>query len=66
MIDIIFKIWFSINRKLRVDFNEKICTTIYYFKQDVINGKLVLGDRKEIQEVKNAYKTYEMMKESKA
>ncbi len=32
--------------------------------KDVINGKLVLGDQKEIQEVKNAYKAYEMMKES--
>ena len=32
--------------------------------KDVINGKLVLGDRKEIQEVKNAYKAYEMMKGS--
>lgn len=32
--------------------------------KDVINGKLVLGDQKEIQEVKNAYKAYEMIKES--
>lgn len=32
--------------------------------KDVINGKLVIGDQKEIQEVKNAYKAYEMMKES--
>ena len=32
--------------------------------KDVINGKLVLGDQKEIQEVKNAYKAYEMMKEA--
>ena len=29
--------------------------------KDVINGKLVLGDQKEIQEVKNAYKAYEMI-----
>ena len=33
--------------------------------KDVINGKLVLGDQKEIQEVKTAYKVYEMIKESK-
>ena len=31
--------------------------------KDVINGKLVLGDQKEIQEVKNAYKAYEMIKD---
>lgn len=31
--------------------------------KDVINGKLVLGDQKEIQEVKAAYKAYEMIKE---
>lgn len=30
--------------------------------KDVINGKMVLGDKKEIQEVKNAYKAYEMIK----
>ena len=27
--------------------------------REVIDGHLVLGDQKEIQEVKNAYKTYE-------
>ena len=32
--------------------------------KDVINGKLVLGDQKEIQEVQNAYKAYAMMSES--
>ena len=32
--------------------------------KDVINGKLVLGDKKEIQEVKNAYKAYEMIKDT--
>ena len=32
--------------------------------KDVISGKLVLGDQKEIQEVKNAYKAYEMIKET--
>ena len=31
--------------------------------RDVINGKLVLGPQKEIQEVKNAYKAYEMINE---
>ena len=30
---------------------------------DIINGKVVLGDQKEIQEVKNAYKAYEKIKE---
>ena len=31
--------------------------------KDVINGKLVIGERKDIQEVKNAYKAYEMLKD---
>ena len=31
--------------------------------KDVIDGKLVIGPQKEIQEVKNAYKAYEMIKE---
>ena len=31
--------------------------------KDVINGKVVFGDKKEIQEVKNAYKAYEMIRE---
>lgn len=31
--------------------------------KDVINGKLVIGEQKEIQEVKNAYKAYEMLKD---
>ena len=30
--------------------------------KDVINGKLVYGPKKDIQEVKNAYKAYEMIK----
>ena len=30
---------------------------------DVINGKVVIGKQKDIQEVKNAYKAYEMIKE---
>ncbi len=31
--------------------------------KDVINGKLVVGKQKDIQEVKNAYKAYEMLKD---
>ncbi len=31
--------------------------------KDVINGKKVIGRQKDIQEVKNAYKAYEMLKE---
>lgn len=31
--------------------------------KDIINGKLIIGPKKEIQEVKNAYKAYEMIKE---
>lgn len=31
--------------------------------KDVINGKLVVGEPKDIQEVKNAYKAYEMLKD---
>lgn len=31
--------------------------------KDVINGKLVIGEKKDIQEVKNAYKAYEMLKD---
>lgn len=30
---------------------------------DVINGKLVIGNQKDIQEVKNAYNAYEMLKD---
>lgn len=31
--------------------------------KDVINGKLVIGEQKDIMEVKNAYKAYEMLKD---
>lgn len=31
--------------------------------RDIISGKLVIGPKKEIQEVKNAYKAYEMIEE---
>ena len=33
--------------------------------RDVISGKFVIGPQKEIQEVKNAYKAYDMIKEFK-
>lgn len=31
--------------------------------KDIINGKIVIGEKKDIQEVKNAYKAYEMLKD---
>ncbi len=31
--------------------------------KDVINGKIVIGKQKDIQEIKNAYKAYEMLKD---
>ena len=31
--------------------------------KDVINGKIVIGKQKDIQEVKNAYKAYEMLRD---
>ncbi len=31
--------------------------------KDIIDGKIVVGNQREIQEVKNAYKAYEMMKQ---
>ncbi len=31
--------------------------------KDIINGKLVIGEQKDIQEVKNAYKAYELLKD---
>ena len=31
--------------------------------KDIIGGKLVIGEQKDIQEVKNAYKAYEMLKD---
>ncbi len=42
--------------------NTRVCNFCFYQVKDVINGKKVLGPQKEIQEVKNAYKAYSMMK----
>lgn len=49
----------SIHSSLAIEAN----SLTYNQVKDVINGKLVLGEQKEIQEVKNAYKAYEMMKD---
>ena len=49
----------SIHSSLAIEAN----SLSYNQVKDVINGKLVLGEQKEIQEVKNAYKAYEMMKD---
>lgn len=49
----------SIHSSLSIEAN----SLTYNQVKDVINGKLVLGEEKEIQEVKNAYKAYEMMNE---
>lgn len=54
-----------LRRNNRIHSSLAIETNSLSFNQvkDVINGKLVLGDQKEIQEVKTAYKAYEMIKE---
>lgn len=49
----------SIHSSLAIEANSLSMTEV----RDVIDGKLVLGPHKEIQEVKNAYKAYEMIKE---
>lgn len=49
----------SIHSSLAIENNN---LTIHQVK-DVIDGKLVVGPQKEIQEVKNAYKAYEMIPE---
>ena len=49
----------SIHSSLAIENN----TLSFNQVKDIINGKLVIGEQKEIQEVKNAYKAYEMMKE---
>lgn len=49
----------SIHSSLAIEANSLSFSQV----KDVINGKLVFGDKKEIQEVKNAYKAYEMIKE---
>lgn len=48
----------SIHSSLKIEANSLSLSEV----RDVIEGHLVLGDKKEIQEVKNAYKAYEEMK----
>ena len=45
----------SIHSSLKIEANSLTLGQV----RDVINGKIVIGDRKEIQEVKNAYAAYE-------
>lgn len=49
----------SIHSSLSIEANSLSLSQV----KDVINGKFVLGKQKEIQEVKNAFKAYEKMKE---
>ena len=49
----------SIHSSLKIEANSLSLGQV----RDVINGKMVLGERKEIQEVKNAYTAYEKMEE---
>lgn len=49
----------SIHSSLKIEANSLSLNQV----RDVINGKLVLGEQKEIQEVKNAYDTYEKILE---
>lgn len=49
----------SINSSLKIEANSLSLSDV----RDVINGHLVLGDQKEIQEVKNAYVAYEKIPE---
>ncbi len=49
----------SIHSSLKIEANSLSLGQV----RDVINGKLVLGEQKEIQEVKNAYAAYEKMEE---
>ena len=49
----------SIHSSLRIEANSLSLTQV----RDVIDGHYVLGDRQEIQEVKNAYKAYEKIGE---
>lgn len=49
----------SIHSSLKIEANSLSLSQV----RDVINGKLVLGEAKEIQEVKNAYNTYEKIAE---
>ena len=49
----------SIHSSLKIEANSLSLSQV----RDVINGKLVLGETKEIQEVKNAYNAYEKIAE---
>ena len=49
----------SIHSSLKIEANSLSLNQV----RDVINGKLVLGEQKEIQEVKNAYTAYEQISE---
>ena len=49
----------SIHSSLKIEANSLSLNQV----RDVINGKLVLGEQKEIQEVKNAYAAYEQISE---
>lgn len=49
----------SIHSSLKIEANSLSLSEV----RDVINGHLVLGDQKEIQEVKNAYAAYEKIEE---
>lgn len=49
----------SIHSSLKIEANSLSLSEV----RDVINGHLVLGDQKEIQEVKNAYAAYEKIPE---
>lgn len=49
----------SIHSSLKIEANSLSLSEV----RDVINGHIVLGDQKEIQEVKNAYAAYELLKD---
>ena len=49
----------SIHSSLKIEANSLSLSQV----RDVINGKVVLGEQKEIQEVKNAYNAYEKIAE---
>ena len=49
----------SIHSSLKIEANSLSLSEV----RDVINGHLVLGDQKEIQEVKNAYEAYKKIQE---
>ncbi len=49
----------SIHSSLKIEANSLSLSDV----RDVLNGHIVMGDRKEIQEVKNAYDAYELIPE---